>query len=160
MLGNGCGTHTEASTLCLNIYRPATKLGQGYVFTCVCDSVHRGVSQHALQVVSRHALQQVSGGGMVSQHALQVSRPTPKGEVEVSGQGGLLAHTWGGGACRGGCLLRGVCGEPPPRHRDSYCCRRYTSYWIAFLYNCESMISINADADARCEYALRDRINE
>ena len=28
---------------------PATKLGQGYVFTCVCDSVHRGrsVSVHA-----------------------------------------------------------------------------------------------------------------
>ena len=22
---------------------PATKLGQGYIFTCVCDSVHRGV---------------------------------------------------------------------------------------------------------------------
>ena len=59
------------------------------------------------------------GGGVVSQHALQVSRPTPKGklrglargvsrptpkgEVEGSGLGGspgphlggLLAHTWG-----------------------------------------------------------------
>ena len=35
---------------------PATKLGQGYVFTRVCDSVHRGV-------LSQHALQQVSGGG-------------------------------------------------------------------------------------------------
>ena len=28
-------------------------------------------------------------GGVVSQHALQVSRPTPRGEVEGSGQGGL-----------------------------------------------------------------------
>ena len=37
------------------------------VFTCVCDSVHRGV---------------------VSQHALQVSRPTPRGEVEGSALGG------------------------------------------------------------------------
>ena len=56
--------------------------------------------------------------GVVSQHALQVSRPTPKGEVEGSGLGGLHAHTWGvspgphpGGVC--------VCpsmhwGRPPP----------------------------------------------
>ena len=73
---------------------PAKKFGQGYVFTCVCYSVHRGWgvggSQHALQVVSQHALQQVSRG-VVSQHALQVvcqhalqvsrgvSRPTPGG---------------------------------------------------------------------------------
>ena len=44
---------------------PATKLGQGYIFTGVCDSVHKGggvLSQHALQVVSQHALQQ--GGGI------------------------------------------------------------------------------------------------
>ena len=47
---------------------PATKLGQGYVFTRVCDSVH-------------------GGGGIVSQHALQISRPTPRGEVEGSGLG-------------------------------------------------------------------------
>ena len=26
-----------------NIYRPQRTCGQGYVFTCVCDSVHRGV---------------------------------------------------------------------------------------------------------------------
>ena len=38
----------------------ATKLGQGNVFTGICDSVNRGgvLSQHALQVVSQHALQQ------------------------------------------------------------------------------------------------------
>ena len=81
------------------------KLGQGYVFTCVCDSIHRWVvSQHALQVVLQHALQQVSRGAghVVSQHALQVSRPTPKEEVQGSGQGGLQAHT------PGGCLLQGV----------------------------------------------------
>ena len=88
---------------------PATKFGQGYVFTHVCDSVHKGgVSQHALQVVSQNALQQVSKGGVVSQHALQpnpggklrglarrVSRPTPKGEIEGSGLGGLQARIWG-----------------------------------------------------------------
>ena len=33
--------------------------------------------------------------GVVSQHALQVSRPTPRGEVEGSGLGGFQAHTWG-----------------------------------------------------------------
>ena len=33
-------------------------LGQGNIFTPVCHSVHGGVSQHALQVVSQHALQQ------------------------------------------------------------------------------------------------------
>ena len=47
------------------------------------------VSQNALQVVSRYAL--------------QVSRPTPRGELEGSGQGGLQVHTWG-------CLSR-----PTPR---------------------------------------------
>ena len=67
-----------------------------------CVSVHRGVqSQHAFQVVSQHALQQVSRG-VLSQHALQVasqqvskgvSRPTTKGEVE----GDLVqAHSQGG----------------------------------------------------------------
>ena len=63
---------------------PATKLGQGYVFTHVCDSVHRGVvSQHALQVVSQHALQQVLGGGIPACLA------------------GLQAHTQGVGKLRG-----------------------------------------------------------
>ena len=99
------------------------------------------------------------GGGWYPSMPCRFPGPHPRGKL----RGLARVVSWptpGGGACRGGCLLRGVCGEPPPRHRDSYCCRRYTSYWIAFLYNCESMISINADADARCEYALRDRINE
>ena len=42
---------------------PATKLGQGYVFTRVSDSVHRGV-------LSQHALQQVSKGGLFSGRCL------------------------------------------------------------------------------------------
>ena len=45
---------------------PATKLEQGYIFIGVCDSVHGGggvLSQHALLVVSQHALQQVSRVG-------------------------------------------------------------------------------------------------
>ena len=65
---------------------------------CVKNSVHRGrgvLSQHALQVVFQHALQQVSRG-VISQHALQVSRPTPKGEVEGDlARLGLQAYTQG-----------------------------------------------------------------
>ena len=98
------------------------------------------LSHHALQVVSQHALQQVSGGALVSQHALQVSRPhprgkfsgiwsrpTPKGEVEGDLAGGVCsggcllqggACSRGlcllqGGACSGGCLLQVGCGDPP-----------------------------------------------
>ena len=129
------------------------KLVQGYIFTGLCDSVHRGVvSQHALQVVSQHALQQVSGGmvsqhalqvvsqhalqqvsgGMVSQHALQVSRPTPKGKVDSDLAGGVCS----GGVCSQGvsaprgCLLPGGVVTP----RDGYCCGWYASYWNAFLF--------------------------
>ena len=71
------------------------------------------------------------GGGLVSQQALQVSRPiprgslrglargvsrpTPRGEVEGSGLGGLQAHTWGGspGPQLGGCILACTEAEPP-----------------------------------------------
>ena len=45
-----------ALSIILFCYRPQMKLWEGYIFTAVCDSVHRGV---------------------VSQHSLQVSRPTP-----------------------------------------------------------------------------------
>ena len=116
-------------------YRPQTKLREGYVFTGVCDSVQ--------------------AGGWVSQHALQVSRPTPGGEVEGSGLGGLQAHTQGGncGVCPGGSpgphsgeggspgLHPGV-SRPTPggvsRHTPTptatgYCCRWYASYWNAYL---------------------------
>ena len=53
--------------------------------------------------------------GGVSQHALQVSRPTPKGELEGSGQGGLRGlarglqvHTQGGGGLQAHTQVRGV----------------------------------------------------
>ena len=84
---------------------PATKLGQGYVFTRVCDSVHRGVSQHALQQVSR-------GVCYPSMHC----RWCPSMPCSRSP----------GGGCSRGCLV-----ETPPR--DGYRCGRYASYWNAFL---------------------------
>ena len=91
---------------------------------------------------------------MVSRHALQVSRPTPRGEVKGSGLGGSLqAHTRGevegsglggspgphpGGKLRG--LAWGGVSRPTPgggclqaHTRDGYCCGRYASYWKAFL---------------------------
>ena len=123
-----------------------------------------GVSQHALQVVSQHAFQQVSRG--VSQHALQVSRPTPRGEVEGSGWGGLQArpkgklrglawgglqaHTWGSGVFRPtprGVFRQTPGGSPGPHlgrcipacteadPPDGYCCGRGASYWNAFLFS-------------------------
>ena len=70
-------------------------------------------------VVSQHALQ------VVSQHALQVSRPTSRGEVEGSGQGGLQAHTGGGGSMP---TPRGVC-IPACTEADS----PNSYYWNAFL---------------------------
>ena len=45
----------------------------------------------------------------------------------VAAPGGGLV---GGGACSGGCLVRGVPGGDPP---DGYCCGRYPSFWNAFL---------------------------
>ena len=80
-------------------------------------------------------------------HALQVSRPTPRGEVEGSDKGGgvvsrptprggklrglapgggLQAHTRGGGELRG--LAWGVSGP-------TIAGGQYTSYWNALLLN-------------------------
>ena len=70
------------------------------------------LSQHALQVVSQHALQQVSRRGVVFQHALQVSRPTPKGEIEGDLARGVSRPTIKGEV--EGHLARGV-SRPTPK---------------------------------------------
>ena len=56
---------------------PANEVAGRLCFTGVCGSAYRG---------------------MVSQHALQVSRPTPRGKLRglAWGEGGLQAHTLGG----------------------------------------------------------------
>ena len=140
------------------------ELGQGYVLTRVCDSVHGGGWGGGMSACIAGGIPACLAaglrGGVVSQHALQVSRPTLKGEVEGSGQGGspgphprgkspggistpggvspgphlggLLCGQWG--VYSRGSLLSGVW-RPPC---DSYCCGRYASYWNAFLYKlCE-----------------------
>ena len=84
----------------------ATEFG-GHLFTACkrslrrlcfsrCVSVHRGVlSQHALQVVSHHALQQVSGGDIPACLA-GFQACTQGGSLGGSGWGeGLQAHTQG-----------------------------------------------------------------
>ena len=88
------------------------------------------VSQNVLQVVSQHALQQV-GGGVVSQHALQVSRPISKGKFRGIWRGGGSPGPQPRGKLRGiwsrptpmgeveGDLARGAClggVELPPPH--------------------------------------------
>ena len=68
---------------------PATKLGQGNIFRSVCQEF---CSQEGWY--PSMALQQVSKRGVVSQHAMQVSRPTPGG-------GGGLREIWTGGGSPG-----------------------------------------------------------
>ena len=83
------------------------------------------VSQHASQVILKHALQQVSRGeGVVSQHALQVSRPTPKGGSSEVWPGGVsrsrpggVSRPTSGGVSRltpGGGLQAHTRGSPEP----------------------------------------------
>ena len=80
-----------------------------------------------------------SPGGWVSQHALQVSRPTPRGKVEGSGRGvsrptpsGVSRPTPGGFSrpTYTGVYPSMHWGRPPP---DDYCRGRYACYWNAFL---------------------------
>ena len=98
-----------------NLLPPATKLGQGYIFTGVCDSVHRGGV--------------CSGGGRLPGGCLlQGGGLLPKGCL-------LL----GSGVCsQGVCLV-----ETAPR--DGHCCGRYASYWNAFLFekNCNYHFSLD-----------------
>ena len=123
---------------------PATKLGQGNVFTGVCDSVNRGcllpggcllrgcLVRWGWCLLPRGGA--CSGGWCLFRGCL------------LSG-GGVCSQgvsALGGGVCSGGCLLSGGwCLLPgvsapgggawwrPPR--DGHCCGRYASYWNAFL---------------------------
>ena len=91
---------------------PATKLGQGYIFTGVCDSVQGGV-------------------------CFLWGRVLPLGEGASSG-GGCFLPGWvlplrggvlppgGDASCRGGAWCRSP--------KDGYCYGRYASYWNAFWF--------------------------
>ena len=92
---------------------PANQVCEGCVFTRVCHSIHRGRGGIPACIAGGIPvrLAGLGGGG--------VSRPTPRGEVEGSGRGGLQAHTWGGfpGPHPGGVsrpIPRGVSPGPHP----------------------------------------------
>ena len=87
---------------------PATKLGQGYVTTGVCDSVHRGVVHGCWGVHGCHREEQ--GAYMVARgHACLLGGAWLKG-----GHAWLLGGAWlpgGMHGCWGACMVAGgVCG--------------------------------------------------
>ena len=87
---------------------PATKLGQGYIFTGVCHSVNRGVS---------------APGGLLWGGCLLPGGLLPGGCL-------LSGGVWSRGkwSAPGGCLM-----ETPPK--DGHCCPvGCASYWNAFLF--------------------------
>ena len=89
-----CVASTYSSTAQLTkLLPPANEVCEGYVFTHVCLSMGGIPACLAGGIPACLAGLQ---GGCVSQHALQVSRPTPKGELEGSGQGGFSRTTPGG----------------------------------------------------------------
>ena len=97
-------------------YRPQRSC-EGYDFTGVCHSVHRGgyPSMHCRWYPSMPC----SRGCAIPACLAAGGVPAP---------GGCLLP---GGACSGGSAPRG-CGDP--LEADGYCCGRYASYWNAFLF--------------------------
>ena len=101
---------------------PATKLGQGYIFTGIYDSVRGGAW---------------SGGG-----GLLRGVPGPRGYLVPEGVPAPV-----GSHPRGGQLLGEGEGVPGPGGawwrppRDGYCCGRYASYWNAFLLSINVLIN-------------------
>ena len=118
------------------LLKPTNEVWGKVIFSqaCVQNSVHRGGAIPAcIAVVSQHALQQVSGVGVLSQHALQVvsQHALPQVSGGVPAPGGLLPKgvcSQGGSAPRGG----GAWWRHPPA-QDGYCCGQYTYYWNSFL---------------------------
>ena len=89
---------SKAQVVCHN-YRPKRSFGQGNIFTPVCHSVHRGVSQHALQVSPGGVW---SGGSPIFQGVSNFS-----GVFNFSGGGGLQFF-WGWSP-----IFLGVGNRPP-----------------------------------------------
>ena len=128
-----------------NLLQPENEVCDGYVFTRVCLSTGGG----GIPVCIAGGIPACLAGLQwnVSQHALQVSRCTPRGSLRglAWGRGSLGRHPRGRlrGLARGvsrptpgGCIPACTEADPLPTS-DSYCCGWYASYWNAFLYyNC------------------------
>ena len=108
-----------------------------FIQVCVCPHGGWGV------VVSQHALQQVSKEGGVFAIPACIVDGIPAC-LATGLEGGCLlpgGYLFLEGMLFGGCLLLGGWRPhphphppPPPPKADGYCCRRYTSYWNAFLF--------------------------
>ena len=129
---------TNLISIWQNYYRLANEVWGKVIFSevCVKNSVHKGggwyPSMHCRWYPSM-SCSRSPDQWVVSQHALQVSRgevsrPTPRGEVEGSGWGGLQAHTqggcpsphWGGSPGQhpgGGGVSQHALRQTPPRER-------------------------------------------
>ena len=88
------------------------EVGARLCFTRVCDSVHGGgggwyPSMHCKWYPSMPCSRS-PGEGVVSQHAFQVCRPIPRGEVEGSGWGEVSRPT------PRGCIPACTETDPPP----------------------------------------------
>ena len=104
----------------------ANEVCEGYVFTPVCHSVHRGVCLG-------RGLGGLPEGGVQAQ-ALGVSRPRPRGcpGQDPGGAGPGLGQGGPGPGPRGCVSQHALWQTPPPA--DDYCCGWYASYWNAFLF--------------------------
>ena len=128
---------------CLILYLPsANEVCEGYVFTCVCHSLHRAVSRPRLRGC----------------HGLGVSRPRPRGSRPRArsnpGSGadrGVQAQAPGGV-----CVCIPACTEADTQPADSYCCRRYASYWNAFMLSIEPHSEILCVSEDRPTHGWTD----
>ena len=104
-------------------YRPQRSCGQGYVFTRVCDSVHRGVclsacwdNTHPLPPRTRPPGKQAPPGKQTYLEAGTPRKPTPREAGTPSRKQAPLAPGK----------------QAPPGIRSMS--GRYASYWNAFLF--------------------------
>ena len=118
---------------------PATKLGQGNVFTGVCDSVNRGglllggACSKWGGAWSGGVLLRGGGGGLLPGGSPPEGVPGP------------------GGSAPGG----GVPGGDTPQ--DGHCCGRYPSYWNALLFTC--IITLFSFYDCACHFRIAIILN-
>ena len=110
------GNNLQGNNLLL---RPATKLGQGYIFIGVCHSVNRGVWSQGECLLP---------GGVSAPRGL--SGPRGVWSQGVSGPRGLAL----GGLLPGGVSAPGGGGCLMDTPWDGHCNGQYASYWNAFLF--------------------------
>ena len=81
------------SQFLFSLLPPANEFCEGYVFTPVCQSFcSQGGALQAPRPTPRGEVEG-SGLGGLQAHTQGISRPTPKGGLQAHTQGGLVAHT-------------------------------------------------------------------